>query len=486
MEKIIIAKDSHINYVETITGIDYDGEKSYEIPIDNTSLLGDKEKRILTLEVEKTEGTIVRGNAAREGKFLVIDKFSVKNFFGDILVKKPTDVSNKYGGKITIEFDEQKLIENALGSKFCQLTLPKNPASEAILRDFENDKNEPKREIKIRVNSARFYIVGVGKIGMEVREFGQKEQTTSTTPPSSTTNTNEFTENFPVDLTFTIDSVEKNGNLTILKVAGEGVVIQGKNFTQITIESWNPLLAAGNRITIGGINFGPEKAQIKEKEVKIGYSFTRIRISEAESSGNNGNTSNQTNNTSNHKTNEEIDQAAKENVAREQKNTENNLNDGINQAQNGDNEKKTTVVKDSGKVFGNEKFKQQETKIKTIEDELFQADPEKYRQAIIGKVKNKQINSKSEIEKISTQLNVKVVQAGAEKKIKNFAVQVQQVLQTKDEKKIEKLYSEIVEFLETIRDNVYTGEQLNQTQQLIQQIKESRKNTPTTNSDKFP
>jgi hypothetical protein len=36
---------------------------------------------------------------------------------------------------------------------------------------------------------------------------------------------------------------------------------------------------------------------------------------------------------------------------------------------------------------GNQKFEQQETEIKVIEDELFGEDPEKYRRAVIGKVK---------------------------------------------------------------------------------------------------
>jgi len=101
---------------------------------------------------------------------------------------------------------------------------------------------------------------------------------------------------------------------------------------------------------------------------------------------------------------QKVNQQAKEEVAQEEKNAKNNLNESINQAKNGTKEQKYNSIKLSGKTFGRKKFQEQEVEINALQSQLFQEDPEKYRQAMVGKVENNlEINNLTETEALVEQ-----------------------------------------------------------------------------------
>src|ERR1044071_9285220 len=64
------------------------------------------------------------------------------------------------------------------------------------------------------------------------------------------------------DLTFTIDDVLQHGNEDHYFLMISGLTHQGIPIYSLDIKGNHPLLAHGNKITIKGVDFGPNKAEI--------------------------------------------------------------------------------------------------------------------------------------------------------------------------------------------------------------------------------
>jgi len=76
-----------------------------------------------------------------------------------------------------------------------------------------------------------------------------------------------------------------------------------------------------------------------------------------------------------------------------------NLQNDINQAQNGTEEDKVRAIKNAGKVHGESGFEEQQEQIQALEDQLAQDNPAKYREGIIGQIEeNLSKNKLSEAE----------------------------------------------------------------------------------------
>ncbi|CAG8583779.1 7584_t:CDS:2 [Ambispora leptoticha] len=79
-------------------------------------------------------------------------------------------------------------------------------------------------------------------------------------------------------------------------------------------------------------------------------------------------------------------EASQPQVQKDQETIKNNLNDDIKQAQSGTDDDKVEVVKNAGKIHGEEGFEKQKTQIEAIKEELIQNNPVKYREGIIGEI----------------------------------------------------------------------------------------------------
>ena len=100
-------------------------------------------------------------------------------------------------------------------------------------------------------------------------------------------------------------------------------------------------------------------------------------------------------------------------------------------------------------------------------------------------MENGEIKDKNQIREVSNKVNEEIVQTGAEKILTDFKNQIQQVLQTNDQAEIQKLHSEIVKFIERIKNNIYTGNALSQSHSLLKQI-ENYNQITSANPGKFP
>jgi hypothetical protein len=305
------------------------------------------------------------------------------------------------GDKVIIKIQKRELLEgeDLFGSAISEIKIQKNHVDKVI--------KVKEGKYKIRIKKGSFYHTGYKRgqgIGIEVENFLSTENTntenstenTNTENSTENTNTENSTENTntenSTENTNTENSTENTASSEKEKKVREMVfnansLLEGND--------WKKMEEAIKQLeNIKNNGSEEEKKEFKSwmGESTIQELKTRVGETKPQQNSQNGNDS------------QKVNQQAKEEVAQEEKNAKNDLNESINQAKNGTKEQKYNSIKLSGKTFGTKKFQEQEEEIIILQNQLFHEDPEKYRQAMIGKVEsNLEINNLTENEALVEQ-----------------------------------------------------------------------------------
>lgn len=102
-------------------------------------------------------------------------------------------------------------------------------------------------------------------------------------------------------------------------------------------------------------------------------------------------------------------------------------------------------------------------------------------------MKNGEIKDQNQIEEITTQVNIEIIQKWAEKTIANLENKIQSVSQNYDEEKLKNLHLEVIKLFEKIKDNTYIGQEIrNKSQNLYKKLENIYIKTTNANPDEFP
>jgi len=102
-------------------------------------------------------------------------------------------------------------------------------------------------------------------------------------------------------------------------------------------------------------------------------------------------------------------------------------------------------------------------------------------------VKNGEIKDQNQIEEITTQVNIEIIQKWAERAIVNLENEIQSVSQSNDEEKVKNLHLKVIKLFEKIKGNTYIGQEIrNWSQKLYKKLENIHIKTTNANPEEFP